>query len=350
MRFQFIFLYLIFFSCHSSNEFDSNSTGRNSLIPLIDTTIQGDSIQIIKSIHSPIFLLDSNLVKNEETPFQSFVMEHAMVKLIPNKHFRDKLGIHQIKNITGVTHFFLDHDLTSGFVHPYTQNYFNKLSPDDFVLKFEPIKLNKTIGKISYVRKKSLTMDDKLGENVAYFREWKLSEIDWKYKDTDILINVIKSSFSYFGYCPKAISTKDNSIIQQIPILVDAAYEGYNSLNKMGKLSAKLGGTVVIIWEDTVQHKILFQDIHSSWKAILLQAILISKKYHTDPTIAIGDAGPYSPKILANRNFNLNTNLIDDLFYSSEWFGAGFGYVPIAAELFSAKVNNDSTTYFVKLK
>jgi hypothetical protein len=277
-------------------------------------------------------------------------MESATIQLIPNKHNRDTHNTKSIKNITGIAHFFLDHDLTSGFVHPYTLNFFNKLSADDFVLKFTSSSFNKNIGKMEYIRKGTMLSKDKLGKNIAYFRQWKLSEIDYKKVNGDILINVAPSNFSYYNYCPKAKPTNDKSIQSQIPILVEAMQSGYQSIQSMNKLDMRLGGTVVFIWEDSSTRKIYFQDLHSSWKDILLHAISIAKTFHVDPTIAIGDAGPYSPKYFADKNFNLDTKKIDDLFYKSEWFGAGFGYVPIEGNLIKSKSKNDSIYYSIKLK
>ena len=145
-------------------------------------------------------------------------------------------------------------------------------------------------------------------------------------------------------------TSNDKSILNQIPILVKAKQSGYQSIQLMNKLDMKLGGTVVFIWEDSITHKIYFQDLHSSWKDILLHAISIAKTFHVDPTIAIGDAGPYSPKFVTDKNYNLDTKKIDDLFYKSEWFGAGFGYVPIDGNMIKAKSKKDSVYYFIKLK
>ena len=176
MRILIILMWIIIISCKSNNDSMIVKDRKFSILFIEKLFPKVDSFTSVKHITYPFFLLDSFNTISEQFAFQSYVMESATIQLIPNMHNRDKDDIKAIKNITGVAHFFLDHDLTSGFVHSYTLNFFNKLSADDFVLKFTPSSFNKNIGEMHYIRKGSMMSTDKLGKNIAYFRPWTLSE------------------------------------------------------------------------------------------------------------------------------------------------------------------------------
>jgi hypothetical protein len=294
------------------------------------------------------FFGNSNGNSGSQIPFVSFIMHQAEVKIFPNKHYRDEQQIEKISGIVGVTHFFLDFDLTSGFVHPYTLNYFNKLNADDFVMRFSANQKDKTTGSIEYIRKSNVTTQDKLGVNIAYFRQWKLSEIDWKTSDGKILIKVKNASFSYEGFCPQSKNLKDASLISQRPILVKADRYGYADAETMNSLNAKYGGTAVLIWENKQDGKNYFMDVHASWKDIFMQAKSISEKFGVDPTIAIGDAGPYSAKVYANKSNCIDVSDIDNLCMGDNWFGAGFGYTPQPFKIYKTEKNGIESLFFVK--
>ena len=258
---------------------------------------------------------------NGEYAFRTIPAKTLKVKLIPNLETRAKMKLHKIDHIIGVHQFFLDHDLVSGFVHPFTKNMFDKLQSTQFVLKFTSTDKNKMIGNIGYIRKSQLTKGDTLGKNIAYFRQWRLSEIDYKVEKGIVYIHANPCNFNKRCACPESKLTGN---MRQIPLWQKAEI-GIQPLNKFNAFGRENGGTVALIWE--YNHEIFFQDIHSSWSEILERAIEVSKQYRTDPSIAISDAGPLAYKLKANRNYELNVSAIDALAPSGKRFGAGYGYI-----------------------
>ncbi len=75
-----------------------------------------------------------------------------------------------------------------------------------------------------------------------------------------------------------------------------------------------------------MNNEIWFQDVHSSWKEILLRAIEISETYNIDPAICISDAGPFARKLKADKNFKVNVKDIDAIARNGKRFGAGYAY------------------------
>jgi hypothetical protein len=280
------------------------------------------------SITSPCFdtiypvIYNCQAANNGDFAFRTIPAKQLSVKLIPNMETRKKMGLTEINNIIGVHQFFLDHDLVSGFVHPYTKNMFNKLNPGDFVLKYSPGSLKAFTGTISFTHKNKLASSDTLGKNIAFFRQWKLSEMDYTLKNGEVYIKTSTCTFYDRSVCPQS---KKVGSLTQIPFW-QTGETGYQPLNKFSGFGREDGGTVTIVWD--VKNETWFQDIHSSWKEILLKAIEISKTYNTDPAICISDAGPFARKLKANKNFKINVKDLDVISPNGKHFGAGYGYVP----------------------
>ncbi len=268
------------------------------------------------------------LTSKGQMAFESMESTRLKVKLIPNNGRRKQLGIKTISGIQGVTHFFLDHDLTTGYIHPFTLNFFLMLRPNDYVLKFERTERDSSTGYIQYIRKNQMAANDKLGINIAFFRQWKLSEIDYRGSGSQLEIHCKASTYKTNAICPQAKSHTTNPFAQnilQIPIWSQFKQSGYVSLGKLNTLDNLNGGTVVIIWEDQKTGQIKFKDIHGSISKIVNSAIEISKKYAVDPVIAIGDAGPMAIKIKSNENMVLDCTKIP--LEKLNRAGAGFGYM-----------------------
>jgi hypothetical protein len=302
-----------------------------------------DSVQsvIIDSFTSPLKFFPINMASGQ-TSFESVVSNTLKVQLFPRNGRRDTLRIHTLNGIIGVTHFFMDHDLTTGYVHEYTKNFFKVLRDTDFVLKFHRSGNSPVIGFMSYIRKGSMQKSDTLGKNIAFFRQWKLSEIDYRGQGDNIEINLKLCPPPFTGCAyPRVKPGTTNPYPQEIPIWVQSNLAGYLSLNKFEKLDQYNGGTAVIIWPENNSGQILFQDIHSSLSEIIRRAIEISQKYHTDPTIGVYDAGPMAHKFVANQLHELNA---DQFAPHLGWVvGAGFGYVPqVIYVLFDKKTNRIS--------
>jgi hypothetical protein len=258
---------------------------------------------------------------NGDYAFRTIPSKELQVKLIPNLETRAKLKLTKLTNIIGVHQFFLDHDLVSGFVHPFTQNMFAQLKPDEFVMKYRESVEDNNIGNISYMHKSDLTSTDILGKNIAYFRNWHLSDVDYKLKNDHIYVYFNTCNFNQRCACPES---KKEGNMKQIPVWLTIE-PGYQLIDKLDAFGSYDGGTVALIWE--VNKEIFFQDIHSSWKEILERAIEISNTYHTDPTIAVSDAGPLAHKVRADSNFELSVASIDALAPYGKRFGAGYGYI-----------------------
>jgi hypothetical protein len=282
-------------------------------------TVQGIGPVCYDTVYPVVY--NCAAASNGDYAFRTIPAKELRVKLIPNLETRASLKMKVIPQMIGVHQFFLDHDLVSGFVHPFTKRMYETLKPNEYVLKYTASVTNKNIGTISYITKNMLGVNDILGKNIAYFRNWRLSEIDYKINNGLIYFKSKPCNFNKRCACPESNRTGN---MKQIPVWHQAE-SGYSSVNKFNAFGAYDGGTVSLIWE--VNNQIFFQDIHSSWKEILERAIEISKKYDTDPTIAISDAGPLANKVRANKNYELNVASIDALAPFGKRFGAGYGYV-----------------------
>jgi hypothetical protein len=309
-----LFLFIIVFSsCLSENK---NEKPVNNIS---DSTTQSPEPEIDTL---PLITYGVSLNTSGQLPFKTKALKEAKVKLFPRYKDRKALGINSLSNVYGIHQFFMDHDLTSGFVHEYTANFFNKLPQDGFVMKIE--RSNKQIneGIIRYVRKKDLEKGDALGQNIAFCRQWKLSEIGLD----GFNLMVKKSNYRKDVYCPQLKAGSSNPYNPEIPIWTTAAKEGVNDFRFLNSLTDYDGGTAVIVWE-TEDKEIRFIDIHGSIADILNTAISIKNTYKTDPTIGIYDAGSFARKFKADINGNIDFNFVNARTGTSEFVGAGYGYL-----------------------
>jgi hypothetical protein len=314
---------LLIFACNGKNE-SIASQAKNDTVKSTEISTY-ENVQQLDSIVAPLRFFYTNTSK--QVGFESIVAHRLKAKLIPNNERRKLLGITKITWLLGVTHFLLDHDLTTGFVHPYTTNFFGRLRPDDYVMKFDRSKQDSTVGYIYYVRKRQLTSNDTLGKNVAFFRQWKLSELDIRNNNGTLEVNIEPCSFAKVCGCAQTNEQSKNPFGNELLLWSVTNAYGYYPINKLNKLDNRNGGTVVIIWNANGNNETLFQDIHSSLSEVLNRAMTIRDVYHIDPTIAISDAGPFANKIKSNDLNELDCTKINELLNYPK-VGAGFGYVP----------------------
>jgi hypothetical protein len=256
-----------------------------------------------------------------QVKFQTKEISYIPVKFFPKRIDRNALNITKIDNIYGVNQFFMDHDLTSGYVHPYTQNFFNRLNDDGFVLSFRRSTNRINEATAFYKRKKDLGLDDVLGENIAFCRQWKLSEIDLKEKK----ILMKKCKFNSSCTCLQVKSSTDNPYSPEIPLWSSNKKEGYIEISELNDFGNFDGGTVTIIWESD-NNEILFKDVYGSVKDIITSAIEIRDKYNTDPVLGIYDAGSYARKFQSNNGV-LDFDIVDKNTGRGQFVGAGYGYL-----------------------
>ena len=275
--------------------------------------------------------------------FQTVPANRLKVKLIPNISTCSKLKLDSIENIFGVNQFLLDMDFTTGFVHHYTTNFFNKLRPDDYVLKIDKTTEEVKEGDIFFIKKKNLLSGDVLGKNIAFFRQWKLSEIDINSEN----IKMAKCGFCNNCSCPQAKVSTGNPFSTEIPISNTGLSNGYQPITKFNLLGNHDGGTAVIIWEDPSTKQVIFKDVHASLFEIIEKAKSILATYSVDPVIAISDAGIVSRKFRSDKNFVLDLAPIKQLSPNSQ-IAAGYGYVPMKMKIYKVFngnifVKNDTT-------
>ncbi len=256
-----------------------------------------------------------------QVKFQTQEISFISLTFFPKRTDREALKMTSLSNVYGVNQFFMDHDLTSGYVHPYTRNFFTKLDPEGFVMYFKrsPTHMNEAIA--AYKRKKDLSSDDVLGRNFAFCRQWKLSEIDLS--DQKILMK--KCRFSSNCNCLQVKQSSMNPFRPEIPLWSTYKTEGYIDLQHLKGFGHTDGGTVVLIWENN-QGEILFKDIHGSIYDIITAATHIRDKYQTDPVIGIYDAGPFARKFQSNAGVLDFAPVNSNTSYGSI-VGAGYGYV-----------------------
>jgi hypothetical protein len=298
---------------------DSLSSNSNTASNKSDNTPQSPKPEIDTL---PLITYGVRLNTSGQLPYKTKALKEAKLKLFPRYKDRKALGINSLSNVYGIHQFFMDHDLTSGFVHEYTQNFYSKLPQDGFVLKIErsPKQINE--GTIRYIRKKDLEKGDALGQNIAFCRQWKLSEIGLN----GFNLVMKKSNFRKDVYCPQIKQGTSNPYSPEISIWTSTAKEGVNDFRYLNSLTDYDGGTAVIVWE-TVNKEILFLDIHGSIADILNTAISIKNKYKTYPTIVIYDAGSFARKFKADINGNIDFNFVNARTGTSEFVGAGYGYL-----------------------
>jgi len=276
-----------------------------------------------KSTNSNIIEYGKCLNKSGQLPFKTKHLNYAEIKIFPRFKDRNSLNISFIDGIYGINQFFMDHDLTSGFVHPFTANFYERLPQDGYVLVYERSTSRINQGRIKYKKKSELSIPtDKLGQNVAFCRQWKLS--DFGITDNQILMAKSKYNTKYF--CPQVKKGSKNPYNPEIPILSTYNKEGYVDFRLLNSLTDFDGGTVVIIWT-TINNETLFMDMHGSIADIIIQAREIQAVYKVDPTIGIYDAGTFARKFKSNDNGRIDFNNVDNLTGKSEFVGAGYGYL-----------------------
>ena len=320
--FTFLLLLLTISSCQNVQL--QKNIQREEVLNLTPKSIKIDSIRfvVIDSVVCPLKFSEVNITSNQ-IGFESVVAHTLRAKLIPSNGQRKES---KITGILGVTHFFLDHDLSVGYVHHNTLTFYKQLRRDDFVMKFDKIAQGSNEGSIYYIKKKDTLKTDKLGQDIAFFRQWKLSEIDYRESNGKIEINVKPCSYWSGEVCPQRKAGTTNPFGPEIQFWQQFNRTGYLSLDNFTKLDNLNGGTVVIIWEEKNSGQILFQDIHGSLYEIINRAIEISKKYQTDPSIAISDAGPMANKFRSNEMNELDCSKFP--LPTVPYAGAGFGYIP----------------------
>src|SRR5690606_9974461 len=102
--------------------------------PWVDLSFPGvpDSIMNDEKKHRFIRWEDTPIQYFAETPMEEInwlgvAGTQQIIRIFPNYGTRKERGMNEIKKITGVNHFFLDMDLVTHYVHPFTVNFFNKL-------------------------------------------------------------------------------------------------------------------------------------------------------------------------------------------------------------------------------
>lgn len=318
----FLFTLLIFaISCSTvdskedhqeSKSYEATKDSTQAAVALVDTT--------------PFIQYFENT--NEQKPFKTRELSSAKVTLFPNlgtrkctNDTRFSSPLNQLIGVYGVNQFFMDFDLTTGFVHTYTKNMFNNLSPDGFVLQLtrDPVAINKAT--ISYIRKKDLAPSDSLGINIGFCRQWRLSEID--IVENKVLLKRDPKLNRLFISPKQGTSNPYNDFVK---IWSDQTIkEGYYDINSLNILSGTNGGTAVIIWE-TKQGEIRFIDIHGSIKDIITELQHIAAKYDVDPTLGVYDAAGMAQKMKADANHMVSFDEIDKWCGGQLWVGAGYGF------------------------
>lgn len=248
-------------------------------------------------------------------------MYYAQVKFFSKREDRRLLKTKTLTNVYGVNQFLMDHDLTTGFVHPYTYNFHKKLKPNDFVLKAERSKKRVNEAKIYYTTKKELSINDKLGENICFARQWKLSEIN--INDDQIFLK--QCNYTKSCECLQTKSTAKTYFKPEIPLYTENGKIGLQNITSLNKVGVKEGGGVDIVWYNK-QGEIMFINMFSSIKNIFAKANEIKRKYQCDPTIVIYDAGTYAMRFKAKGSI-IYFDEINQKLGDGEFLGAGFGFI-----------------------
>jgi hypothetical protein len=285
---------------------------------------QHDNIKFLRWEESPI--LFSEEIENETRSWISVCATRQLIRLFPNKGHRAELNLNSVSKITGVNHFFLDMDLVSHYVHPYTLNFYNRLSAEDYVMRFTKSENDSSLGIMEFIRKKAVKPEDRLGHELAFFRQWKLSQLDLKKQNDVWQIRMESCSFSPMFFCPSLNPEySEHPFSSEIPIWHSNASPGWVNLDALNVLGKFDGGNVVLIWD--YQGRIWFQEMHGSLSQIINQAIKLREISGCEITLAISDAGPMSASIKSDEKNILEFSEINKL--EKELFiGAGYGYFP----------------------
>lgn len=295
-----------------------------------------DHVELLETADIPMIYDSTVASAHGQKAFYTYSAISLKTKLFTNYGYRSTNNQQFLSNVVAVNHFLMDHDLVSGYVHPYTQNFFNKLRPTDFVARFSRSSKEANTGLLSWVQKKDLAPDDKLGQNIAFFRQWKLSEIALSGNK----VNIQPCSYQSDCQCMQVLKEKGNPFEREIPIPSTFALSGYQPLNVLNKLDQRNGGTAAIVWL-TEDGLVMFMDVHGSIEMIISKARQIAEDFNTDPSIAVADAGPFSKKFYSNSNYDLDftpMNALSKINYT----GAGFGYIPAKANKFKVYFKDGS--------
>lgn len=307
----------------ANSQFKSICTHCNQILQsLYDTLLSSTTAETIVPYPTKPLRYSSDNCKDGQISFVSQEMSYAEVILFPKRVDREALGIKELKNVYGINQFFMDFDLTSGFVHPFTQSFYDRLPDYGFVMKIErsPNKVNQA--KVSYITKSEVNSDDVLGQNLGFCRQWKLSEID--IVGDKIFLSPCK--FRSSNNCLKVKEGSSNPYSPQIPLWTTHKGTGYVEMTKLKTLGILDGGTAAIIWTKA-NGETAFVDIHGSIAFIFENALSIATKYNVDPTIAICDAGSYARKFKADKNGRVDFNVVNSKTGSGQFVGAGYGYL-----------------------
>jgi len=288
-----------------------------------------DSVRYEKKNHT--------FVRWEESPIQYFTTEpkealnwlgiagtQQVIRIFPNYGTRKKNRIKEINKITGVNHFFLDMDLSTGYVHDYTRNFFNKLRPDDYVMRFIAGEDSLT-ALMSFTFKKNMRPDDVLGKTIAFFRQWKLSELNIKGSGISTAIEMKACSYNPVCLCPTVKKESQNPFKTEVPFWHSGKAPGWINIAELNKTGKFDGGNVVVIWN--YKGNTWFQEMHGSLQQVLEKALTIKAICECDPILAISDSGPMAASFKSNKDFVLETGHINQLD-NLDYVGAGYGYFP----------------------
>ena len=260
-----------------------------------------------------------DLSNSQQIPYRTKKLTSAKVKLFPNYGNRKKLGITQLNDVYGINQFFMDYDLTSGDVHDFTKKFYKSLTPDDFVLFLKRDESYINEGEIFYKKVKDLSPLDSLGQNIGFFRQWKLSDIDME----DNKVNVKKFRGTYNLQVKQHSSNQFKALI---PLWSkQTKEEGYIDISKLNVLTDNDGGTAVIIWE-TKENEVFFIDIHSSINDIIECLMNIHNEYDVGPTLGIYDAAPMARKFKSDKTNSVDFKSVNLKTSHQSHVGAGFGY------------------------
>ncbi|MEX1187745.1 MAG: hypothetical protein WED33_00700 [Bacteroidia bacterium] len=283
-----------------------------------------DQIEFLRWEPSPI--LYNETISDETRSWISVCATRQLIHLFPNKGYRKQLGMNTISRITGVNHFLLDMDLVSHYVHPFTVNFYNRLTADDFVMRFTESDSDSTLGNMEFIRKKDVRPLERLGYELAFFRQWKLSELDLKQENDAWMIRMKSCSFSPLFFCAALKPEIDShAFTEELPLWHSNAAPGWMKLDDLNVLGKFDGGNVVLIWE--YHNRIWFQEMHGSLSQIINQALRLKEISGSEITLAISDAGPMSASFKSNDKNMLDFSEINKLD-KEDYVGAGYGYFP----------------------
>jgi hypothetical protein len=280
-------------------------------------------ISFVRWENSPILFNTSDA--SETIDWIGVCGTRQLIKIFPNRGYRDSLGIKTIRNITGVNHFLLDMDLVSHYIHPYTYNFYKRLRAEDFVMKYSPSEGDSNIGFMEFIHKKDVLLNDSLGYNLGFFRQWKLSELLIEEGLISTKIKLKICDFNPVCFCPEVNKKSSNPFPIEVPIWQSNAAPGWVNINKLNVVGKYDGGNVILIWE--YKRQIWFQEMHGSLGQIITQALRIRDISNSDVSIAISDAGPMSASFKSDSTNTLEfkeINKLDNIPY----IGAGYGYFP----------------------